>query len=326
MKASRGTHWAPFSVLAVLLILVAGCSSDGSTSAAGTTETTATTASTTTEPATETTEAEPVETTEGTMAEDETDVAEFVDFDAASFSDPTTIDNNWFPLTPGNRLVLDGVTVENGESLDHRIEFIVTDLTKEIAGVETVVAWIEDYSDDELVEAELAFYAQDDDGTVWFLGEYPEEYEEGEFVAAPTWIAGIADARPGVKMYAQPETTIPAYFQGWGPEVGWSDYAQIEAIGEQTCVELDCYEDLVIIAESSLEEEGIFQIKSYAPGVGNVEVGFRGDDSTQEELGAISYGPVTADELAQYRTLAMEMEAHAYEVSPDVYGETAPIQ
>ncbi len=95
------------------------------------------------------------------------------DYEAAAFADPTTIDNAWFPLTPGNRLVLDGITVEDGETLDHRIEFIVTDLTKEIDGVETVVAYIEDYSDDELVEAELAFYAQDDSDNVWFFGEYP---------------------------------------------------------------------------------------------------------------------------------------------------------
>lgn len=246
------------------------------------------------------------------------------DFEAAVFGDPTTIDNVWFPLTPGNRLVLDGFTVEDGETLDHRIEFIVTDLTKEIDGVETVVAWIEDHSDDELVEAELAFYAQDNDGNVWFFGEYPEEYEDGEFVDAPAWIPGADGARAGIKMYAQPDPAIPPYYQGWGPGVEWSDYGRIEAVGLETCVELDCFETLMV-AESSLDEEDIFQLKHYAPGIGNVKVDFRGDDETQEQLEVIEYGPISEAELDEYRTLALAMEARAYEISPDVYGTTQPL-
>ena len=49
--------------------------------------------------------------------------------------------------------------------------FTVTSLTKMIAGVNTAVVWIEDISDGVVVEKEIAFYAQDDDGTVWYLGE-----------------------------------------------------------------------------------------------------------------------------------------------------------
>ena len=260
-------------------------------------------------------------------AETEIETAEQIheDFEAAVFDNPTVIDNEWFSMTPGNRLVLSGFTVEDGETLDHRIEFTVTDLTKEIAGVETMVAWIEDYSDDELVEAELAFYAQDNDGNVWFMGEYPEEYEDGEFVAAPTWIPGIEDARPGIQMYADPDPSLPPYYQGWGPAVEWSDFGRVESIGDEACVELDCYEVLVI-AESSLDEENIFQLKSYARGVGNVKVDFRGDDETQEQLEAVEFGPISASESERYRALALAMEAHAYEVSPDVYGLTSPLQ
>ena len=95
-------------------------------------------------------------------------------------------------------------------------------------------------------------------------------------------------------------------------------------MGEEVCVELDCYEVLVI-AESSLGEENIFQIKSYAKGVGNVHVDFRGDDATQEKLEAVEFGPISASELERYRALALAMEAHAYEISPDVYGTTPPL-
>ena len=56
--------------------------------------------------------------------------------------------------------------------------FTVTDLTKEINGVRTVVLWDRDINAGKLLEGELAMWAQDDDGNVWLLGEYPEEYDE----------------------------------------------------------------------------------------------------------------------------------------------------
>jgi hypothetical protein len=51
------------------------------------------------------------------------------------------------------------------------------------------VVWERDYSDGQEVEAELAFFAQDKDGNLWHMGEYPEEYEGGEFEKAPGWRA-----------------------------------------------------------------------------------------------------------------------------------------
>jgi hypothetical protein len=132
---------------------------------------------------------------------DPASVAEFWDLDPANFPDPTNIDNVWMPMQPGTRWVHEGTAVDDeGNTFNRRIEFTVTDLTKEIGGVRTVVAWIVDYNADEVIEKEIAFYAQDKDGNVWYFGEYPEEYEDGEFVKASPWIHGIEDARafPGL--------------------------------------------------------------------------------------------------------------------------------
>jgi uncharacterized protein YbaA (DUF1428 family) len=250
----------------------------------------------------------------------------FDQFDPNNFDDSTNIDNGWLPLQPGRQWVYEGFTIEEGESIPHRIEFTVTDLSKEIEGVNTVVAWVEDYSDEELVEAEIAFYAQDNNGNVWYLGEYPEEYEEGEFVAAPTWIAGQEDAKAGIKMKAGPRLGTPAYFQGWGPAVDWSDYGQVDQLSQQTCVRLNCYDDVLVIAESSLEEPDAFQLKYYAHGVGNVRVGWRGEDATQEELELVELTQLDPEVLAEVRRKALELEEHAYEVSEDVYAHTTPAE
>ena len=252
----------------------------------------------------------------------------FPDFDAGNFDNPTVIDNQWVPMQPGTMWAYEGIALdeEDNSMIDRRIVFIVTDLTKEIEDVRTVVAWIEDFTDGELGEKEIAFYAQDNAGNVWYFGEHPEDYESGEFIEAPTWIAGFEDARPGIVMMANPQLGMPNVYQGWGPEAEWSDYGRVEQMGQETCVPVDCYKDVLVNAEASLTEPGAFQLKYYTPGVGEVRIGWRGDDPTQEELEMVEYRQLSPEELAEIHAQALELEQHAYEVSPDAYGETPPME
>lgn len=245
-------------------------------------------------------------------------------YDQVSFSDPTRIDNQWLPLRPGAQLILEGESVEDGEHIPHRFVSIVTDLTKEIDGVRTVVVWDRDYEDDELVEAELAFFAQADDGDIWLFGEYPEEYEEGEFVDAPTWIHGIQDAQAGIMIKADYRPGDPSHAQGWGPEVEWTDRAKVDKVGGRTCVQAGCYDHVLIVGETSKDEPGAVQYKYYAAGVGNVQVGFGGDDPTQETLELVEAAQLSPEELEAARAEALKLEQSAYEHSKDVYGHTAP--
>jgi hypothetical protein len=255
------------------------------------------------------------------------DTAEFKDFDPGNFDSSTKINNKWMPMQPGTQWVYEGTAVDDeGNQFDRRIEFTITDLTKEIAGVNTVVAWIVDYNDGEVIEKEVAFYAQDNDGNVWYLGEHPEEFENGKFIDAPTWIAGVEDARAGIKMMAEPKVGMPNYFQGWGPAVEWSDYGRIDKMGQETCVPVDCYKDVMVIAESSLGEVGAAQFKYYVPEVGEIRVNWGGKDATQEALELVEINHLSAEELAQIREEALALEAHAYEVSADVYGKTSPME
>jgi hypothetical protein len=256
---------------------------------------------------------------------DPTTVAEFWELDPANFSNPTNITNVWMPMQPGTRWVHEGTAVDDeGNEFTRRIEFTVTNLTKEIGGVNTIVAWIVDYNDDEIVEKEIAFYAQDNDGNVWYFGEYPEEYENGEFVKASPWIHGIEDARAGIKMVPDPQLDTPKYFQGWGPAVDWSDYGQIDQMGVETCVAVDCYQDVLVIAESSLGELDAYQLKYYARNIGEVQVGWKGEDATKEELELIEYEQLDSEQLSEINAMALELESHAYEISNEVYGKTSP--
>jgi len=267
---------------------------------------------------------EPSETEEAAPTEEPAEDPEFArpDISTAKFDNPTMIDNKYFPMTPGRKLVFEGVTEEGGRQFDHSIVFYVTDLTKEVLGIKSVVAYILDYSDGELVEAEIAFYAQDNNGNVWFMGEHPEVYENGKLVEAPTWIPGLKGAEAGITMKANPKLNESSYAQGWGPAVNWTDRGRVIGMGEQVCVPLDCYEDVLVTEEYSQSEPDAFQVKSYAPGIGNIKVTWRGDDATHEELELVELVELDADALAEVRAEALALEQSALANSKEVYAET----
>ena len=97
-------------------------------------------------------------------------------FKANAFDSAAGITNKWMPMKPGTQWTYEGSTVEeDGKIVPRRIEVTTTDLTKVVGGVCTTVSYDVDYTDHELVEAEITFYAQDKSGNVWLLGNYPEE-------------------------------------------------------------------------------------------------------------------------------------------------------
>jgi len=249
------------------------------------------------------------------------------DFDPAKFSNPTTIDNAWLPMRPGTQLVFRGTTTDGKEKVAHRLVFTVTDMTKEIAGVRTVVLWDRDFSAGELVEGELAFFAQDDGGNLWQLGEYPEEYEGGKIVASPSWIHGAKKARAGLTMQASPKLGTRSYSLGWGPAVGFNDRAKVLRAGERNCVPTGCYDGVLVVDEFNPDEPGRHQLKYYARGVGNIRVGWAGaNEESKEELVLVKVRRLSAREMANAHRAALKLEQSAYKRSKAVYGTTPPLE
>jgi azurin len=256
------------------------------------------------------------------------DPKQFVDFNPNNFDRSNIISNAWLPLKPGTRFTYDGKSLaDNGALVPHRIVVNVTDLTKTIGGVRALVTWDQDFQSGVLAEAELAFYAQDKDDNVWYMGEYPEAYENGQLVEAPAWIQGLKGARAGIMMKANPQLGTPAYAEGWGPEVGWTDVGRVDQMGQKTCIPLNCYDNVLVIAESSQTENNAEQLKYYASGVGNVRVSWRGSgEKTKETLELTRLEQLTPEELADVRTKALALEKAAYMTSKDVYARTAPAE
>jgi len=241
-----------------------------------------------------------------------------------NFRKQAVIGNRWAPMKPGTRWIYEGTSQEDdGKIVPHRIIVTATDLTKMIGDVRTLVSYDLDYKDGELVEAELAFYAEDDDGNVWQFGEYPEEYEDGKFIQATAWIHGQKGARAGIMMPANPRIGYSSFAQGWGPSVNWKDRGLVYQIGQTIRVPAGTFEDTLVIKESAQGEKDAEQLKYYASGVGNIRTGWLGENAAiTENLELLKVERLSSAELHNVRLKALRLESDAYRRSKDVYGKT----
>ncbi|MDX6252504.1 MAG: hypothetical protein QOF10_5864 [Kribbellaceae bacterium] len=254
--------------------------------------------------------------------------APLVDFDSGDFSAPTVIDNEYLPMVPGTRLTYEGVVSGGGAQEAHQVVFTVTDLVKDVAGVRTRVIYDVDQTAGEVTEAELAFFAQDDAGNVWNLGEYPEEYEGGTFTGAPNvWIHGLEGATGGIHMPADAERLVngPEYLQGEAPEIDFLDCARVAAIGGKVTVPAGHFTDVLTTYERSpLESLRAIQIKEHAPGVGIVRISAR-NDPEGETLELVSIEQLGPQELGEVDRAAFQLDRHGHRVS-EVYSQTPDVQ
>jgi len=121
------------------------------------------------------------------------------------FSNPTKITNPLFPISKLDHVIQLGE--DAGESL--RVEIALLPKTRTIKwrgkGVETVVSQFIAYLDGRVAETAVDYFAQADDGSVWYFGEKVSNYEDGVIANHEgSWLAG-RDGRPGMIMPADPK-------------------------------------------------------------------------------------------------------------------------
>jgi hypothetical protein len=234
------------------------------------------------------------------------------------FPTPTKIDNRYFPLVPGTQYVLEGRASRGGAPLPHKVTFTVTDVTMVIGHTTALAVWDVDEEDGAVVESELGFFAQDDRGNVWSLGEYPEEFEEGSPIGAPSvWFARRRGAVPGVLVPGDPTERAARrpFLEGFAPAVEFLDCGKVSNRASRVCVPAGCFDNVLTIDETSpLDPEGGTQIKYYAPGVGNVQIGAINDPEA-ETLVLTSRVQLDAAGLAAARAEALKLDAQGRETS-----------
>ncbi|HSN35215.1 MAG TPA: hypothetical protein VLT34_02590 [Arthrobacter sp.] len=249
-----------------------------------------------------------------------------IDFDPWEFPASPRVNNKWFPLKPGMQYTTEGTVTSAEGTSAHKVVHTVTGLTKVVDGVNTLVMWDRDYSDGELAESELAFFAQSEDNDVWLFGEYPEEFENGKFVGAPsTFMSGIATAQAGLAMQARPRTGTPAYVQAYAPKVDFLDCGKVIETNQHVCVPTGCYDDVLVIDEYNPLEppDAGHQRKFYSAGTGLVQVTAVGGDQ-QETMDLVKIRKLSDAQLKRVNEQALELDRRAYKVSKDVYAKTPP--
>ena len=250
------------------------------------------------------------------------DRTDLLEVNAKNFSRPTIIDNKYMPLKPGSQAVYEGWTIDDEDKkVPHKVIHIVTDLVKEINGIETVIIWERDIVNGKLEESELAFRAQDDKGNVWHFGEVKEVYDENlKLVGGKVWMEGRLGAKAGIIMPVKPAVGTPSLSQGFAKGVyQWDDRGQVRKVGEKVTVPGGTFKDVIVIEEwsSGEKKKGALQLKYYAPAIGYVKVGFEGDDPVKETLELTKESMLTPLEMDEARAEALMVEERNY-----YYGRT----
>jgi hypothetical protein len=186
-------------------------------------------------------------------------------FDPCDFSNEETIDNPYLTLAPGTTFTYESET-EDGTEEDI---VVVTDETKEILGVTATVVQDTVYLDGELIEDTFDWFAQDNEGNVWYLGEDTKEYENGQVVSTEgSWEAGVDGAEAGIVMLADPQVG-DTYRQEWYPGNA-EDAAEVISLNEEVTVPYGTFANCLQTREFSTLDPELNEYKYYCPDVGAV--------------------------------------------------------
>lgn len=219
-----------------------------------------------------------------------------VELDPAEFTDQVT--NPWFPLEPGTRWTY-RETTEDGEHL--RVVVTATTATREIAnGVTARIVRDTVSLDGEVEEDTFDWYAQDSDGTVWYLGEDTAEFENGKVdTREGSFEAGVDGAQPGVIMPAAPETGMSFRQEYYDGEA--EDHGEVLALDEQASVPAGDYDGLLQTADTTPLEPDVLEHKYYADGVGLVLTVDKEAGGREELLSVTHVSPAEAHRAGQAR-------------------------
>lgn len=213
-----------------------------------------------------------------------------VDLDPAAFS--TEIDNRYWPMAPGTRWTYREVA-EEGEELV--VVVTVSSETRTIAnGITARVVRDTVTRDGELLEDTVDWYAQDERGNVWYLGENTAEFDGGSVTTrAGSWEAGVDGALPGVIVPADPLDGM-AYRQEHD-EGEAEDAGEVLSVAEQAEVPAGHFSDVLLTKDTTALEPDVLEYKLYAPGVGPVLVlGVSGGSGREELLRVEQVGEAAA--------------------------------
>ena len=211
-----------------------------------------------------------------------------VSIDPGEFT--TQIDNPYWPMKPGTRWTYR--EVEGGSV--QKVVVIVTHQTKKLAnGVTARIVRDTVTEDGELTEDTKDFYAQDQQGTIWYFGEQTAEFENGKLdTREGSFEAGSHGALPGIIMPAQPEPGMEyrqEYYKGQAEDNG-----AVLSTEEMAQVPYGFFRNALLTRDTNPLEPKVLEYKLYAKGVGPVLTLGASGGASREELLSVDQAPRSA--------------------------------
>jgi hypothetical protein len=198
------------------------------------------------------------------------------------FSHPRDIDNTYLPLAKLKQDIIEGS--EDGKKT--RVERTLkpeVHKTFKVAGQTVESLCMEDriFVNGVIEEVALDYFAQDDAGTVYYLGEDVDEYDEHGKLAKhnppdDAWLTGKDTPAPGVIMPAHPKVGDKFKSEDVSDKIDETD--EVVALDASTTVPAGKFEKCLKMKETLAD--GSVEFKLYAPGVGVV----RETPATGDEL------------------------------------------
>jgi len=177
----------------------------------------------------------------------------------------TVLDNPYFPLPVGRKLVYQGV--RDGQTQTDTVT--VTDQKKLILGIQTTVVDDVATHGSTVLEKTFDFYAQDKQGNVWYLGEDTTAFlPNGKTDTSGSFVAGINGAQPGIIMEANPQ--IPDAYRQECAAGEAEDTAWVVGTTGSVSITYGKVRDVLSTLEATRIEPGAYDEKVYGPGIGIV--------------------------------------------------------
>jgi len=172
------------------------------------------------------------------------------------------VTNKYFTLEPGRKFTYQRRTLGGIE----RTEVIVLKETKTVMGVTTVVVWDRVWLNGKLKEDTRDWYAQDEEGNVWYFGEAVGNYVDGRLASYKgSWEAGVRGAKPGIVMPAKPRVGLTYRQEDARGQA--EDMGTIVAVGKQVRVPHGTFDDCVQTRDWSRLERTANEFKYYCAAV-----------------------------------------------------------
>ena len=187
-----------------------------------------------------------------------------IPFNKSNFHNSLKIDNMYLPLIPGVTMIYNGTS--DGDPT--RDVFVVTNDTKEILGITARVVHDDGYTKGKHEETTNDWFAQDDNGNVWYMGEFTTDLSnKGSHEGS--WEAGVKGAKAGIVMEAKPNVG-DTYNQEFAKGVA-EDKGTVLSLNETVSVPFGTFSNVLKTKDFSPLEPDIVENKYYAQHLGQIK-------------------------------------------------------